>query len=89
MIEAMQMFFFGVLASSTFVATILMMFNFPRIRAAQRALLVELHRIRTAQEEVLGDLNGVRGVFDHDWGVMVLYLNKLEERVKELERHAD
>ena len=36
MIETLQMFFFGVLACSTLVATIVMLINFPRIRAGHR-----------------------------------------------------
>ena len=63
----LELFFFGVLASSTLVATCVMIINFPRMRVAQRALLIELHKIRAAQDEMLvDDKRGRRARANHE-----------------------
>ena len=69
--ETLELFFFGILAASTFVATILMMFNFPRIRATQHMLLFTLNG--------LGETNRL------GFEALTIELNRLEHRVKELE----
>jgi DNA-binding TFAR19-related protein (PDSD5 family) len=73
MIATLQMFFFGVLACSTFVATILMAINFPRIRAANQAVMMILNS--------LADTHRVT------YEIYDAKLNQLEERLQELERH--
>ena len=72
MIEMLEMFFFGVLAASTLVATILMAFNFPRIRAGHEAVMVVLQSL--AETHRLG------------FEALTIEMDKLDARVAELER---
>jgi hypothetical protein len=74
MIATLEMFFFGVLACSTLVATCMMIINFSRIRAGQEAVMTALRGL--AETHRLG------------FEALTIELNKLDERVKELERHA-
>ena len=72
--EALELVFFGVLASSTLLATVLMAFNFPRIRQSQHELVGLLHALSHAQR-----LSSE--VYDAK-------VNQLEERVRQLEKNA-
>jgi hypothetical protein len=71
MMATLELFFFGVLACSTLVATCAMIINFPRIRASHQA--------------VLAVLNGMAETHRLGFEALTIELNKLDERVKELE----
>ena len=73
--EALELFFFGVLATSTFVATCLMLVNFPRIRAGQQTLMAVL--------------NGLGETHRLGFEALTIEMDKLDARVKELERTHD
>jgi hypothetical protein len=47
--DALELIFFGALACSTTVATAVMLFNFPRMRAAQRATMQQLEALGEAE----------------------------------------
>ena len=67
----LELFFFGVLACSTLVATCAMLINFPRMRAAQQAMLMNLNS--------LADTHRVT------FQVYDAKVNQLEARVRQLE----
>jgi hypothetical protein len=71
MMATLELVFFGVLATSTLVATCAMIINFPHIRASQQMMLAAL--------------NGLDETYRLGFEALTLELNRLDERVQELE----